>query len=335
MDGGTLSLIFDVNSEDSKEITLGQHMIVEYYEEYGGPPGRIYIDGQIVEKRSDLEQSIVEFIENDVLATMEARERQLLAEKLSFIKSDDYLNFVPIKMKMSEKRRKYLQLANTFRTYNLNSIERKFLDLKDDLIEISEFENWVYSSESEIIKTTSRSIYDDLIILNYGGKHSESEIAKILSIDFYKLELYQLCQHLEKLIYSENLKIEDIRHNKDNSIYDPYFRYYFDFSIKGTNIGMNNPFSLNSMNYDIGEEKRKNEFEQKFKNINVFFQLIAENLDSDQVRVVTSQELAEVDSNDYTIAYCGTKTDIVLNIDKHRLIVDKGLIKNKMKKYWL
>ena len=131
------------------------------------------------------------------------------------------------------------------------------------------------------------------------------------------------------------MKIENIRHSGGNSVYDPHSRYYFDFIIKGIQIGMNNPFKLDSSNYSIDDCVRLLEFENKFKNPNVFFEMILLNLDSNEIQIVVEEELAEVDLNDYTEAYCGTRDDVVIQISKHRLIMRMDYITSKMKEYWL
>ena len=109
MDGGTLSIIFTNPNDESKVVKLGQHMIAEYYEELNGLPARIYIDGQIIEKRSEVEHSLIQYLENTVLEEMAVNEKELLKEKLTFIKSNAYLNFIPVKLELSEKRKKYLK----------------------------------------------------------------------------------------------------------------------------------------------------------------------------------------------------------------------------------
>jgi len=113
MDGGTLSIVFTNPTDDSKVITLGQHMIAEYYEGLNGLPARIYIDGQIIEKRSEAEYTLIQFLEKKVLEELAINEKELLTEKLAFIKSDAYLNFIPVKLELSEKRKNYLNSTNT------------------------------------------------------------------------------------------------------------------------------------------------------------------------------------------------------------------------------
>jgi len=106
MDGGTLTLIFLTPSGETKEVSLGQNMIADYYEEIGNLPARIYIDGQIVEKRSKTEKSLIEFLETNVATKMSKDELELLNEKITFINSDEYINFTPNNLELSVKRKK-------------------------------------------------------------------------------------------------------------------------------------------------------------------------------------------------------------------------------------
>lgn len=334
MDGGSLSLIFLTTSGETKVVSLSQNVVADYYEEFDNLPARIYIDGEIVEKRSKEEKILIEYLENNVAKKMSKDELEMLNKKITFIKSDEYVNYTPIKLEISEKREKYLKLSEILQKYSINQIESKFLDLKNEIINIRDFEKWVNENEEIIINNSSQSIYNDLIILDYSNKHAKAELIKILAIDFRKLEFYQLCQRLENLICSENLRIENIRHSRDNSLYDPYSRYYFDFNINGIHIGMHNPFILNSSNYSIDDFERSSEFEKRFLNPNIFFELILSNLNSSMLKIVVEEELADVDSNDYIETFCGTKEDVVVQIDKHRIIMNKDFITSKMNKYW-
>lgn len=106
MDGGTLVLTFETPSGEIKEVFLVQNMIANYYEEINNIPGRIYIDGQIVEKRSNIERSLIEYLENNVTKHLSEEDLELLNSSIGFIKSDGYLKFIPNKLEMSAKRKK-------------------------------------------------------------------------------------------------------------------------------------------------------------------------------------------------------------------------------------
>lgn len=335
MDGGSLSLFFLTPSGETKQISLGQNVFTEYYEEFGQVPARIYIDGQIVEKRSKTERILIEYLETNLINLLSKDEAKLLAPKIKFYKSEEYFNFKPVKLELSAKRKKYLELTAIILKYDLNPIEHKFLALKKQQLILSEFEKWVYDNETLIQHHYSSLVFDNLIILDYTKNHAKSELAKILEIDFRKLELHQLCQHLDQLIHPRNLTIEHIQHDSESSLYDPYFRYYFQFILNKIPIGMNNPFQLNAMDYSIDDSKRAAEFAEKFTNPNVFFEHILTNLESSSVRIVVEEELKEVDPNNYTEAYCGSKEDIIIQIDDQRILVNKDFITTKMKDYWL
>lgn len=113
MDGGTLSIIFTNLYGESKIVTLCQHMIAEYYEELTPLPARIYIDGKMIEKRSEAEYALIQFLENEVLEEMAIDEQKILTEKLTFVKSDTYLNYTPVKLKLTDRRKNYLNSTNT------------------------------------------------------------------------------------------------------------------------------------------------------------------------------------------------------------------------------
>ncbi|MFK7809166.1 MAG: hypothetical protein AB8F74_15290 [Saprospiraceae bacterium] len=106
MDGGTLALIFKNESNDKKQIILCQNINVNYYEELeDNIPGRVYVENQLIEKRSLDEKAVVTFLENLLNNLINKSDQRLLSEKLSFIKSDNYVNFVPVKLELSEKRK--------------------------------------------------------------------------------------------------------------------------------------------------------------------------------------------------------------------------------------
>ena len=109
MDGGTLSLIFTNTQDEEIEVHLGQHVNEEYYPELSVPPARICINGQIIDKRSKTEDSLIELLEKMIEDEIIKNGRELIIEKLDFIKSDAYLSFKPIKLELSEKRKKYLE----------------------------------------------------------------------------------------------------------------------------------------------------------------------------------------------------------------------------------
>ena len=108
LDGGSLTLLFENSKNQEQTILFVQNVFREYYEELSTAlPGRIYINSQLIDKRSKEENEIIDFLQDLLLPMLNDSERSLLVEKINWIKSKDYLNFEPIKLELSEKRKRY------------------------------------------------------------------------------------------------------------------------------------------------------------------------------------------------------------------------------------
>jgi len=112
MDGGSISLIFDTPNGETREILLSQHVSSKYYAELSFIPSTLFINGQIIEKRSEAEKLIIKFLENICSNKVEKNCQELLYEKILYLKSKKHLQFVPTKLELSEKRKKYLNSKN-------------------------------------------------------------------------------------------------------------------------------------------------------------------------------------------------------------------------------
>lgn len=108
MDGGSISIPIIHPSQGAKTIWLMQHMIPEYCEEISEIPGRIYIDKNLVEKRSDTEFQIIEFLKKEMNTNL-TDVVEILQQKLDWIESDKYITFNPIKKELSLARRNALK----------------------------------------------------------------------------------------------------------------------------------------------------------------------------------------------------------------------------------
>lgn len=216
----------------------------------------------------------------------------------------------------------------------LNEIELQYLELRMKSIQIADFEKWVYMNEVLIRKTYSNSVYDDLIILDYESRQSKSILAKLLAIDFEKLEKYQLQEVLIKLIESDNLDIGEISHNKYDSVYDPHYRSSFGFKINQIRISINNPFDFGKGFNELENEGRAREFKKRFKSPKKFFEMLLDELESQNLKVVVFENLEDVGSNDYVQKVSGSKEDILLFIDRYRVMVNKKILNLKMQEYW-
>jgi len=116
MDGGTLCIECIDSKNQRVTIALIQHLMPEYTPEMDPTiPGRIYLKGELVDKRSTLEEAIIEFLEESVYKIMPTG-KESLHSAIEFIKSDRYLSFIPIKKQLSENRRQYLKSINRLRS---------------------------------------------------------------------------------------------------------------------------------------------------------------------------------------------------------------------------
>lgn len=216
----------------------------------------------------------------------------------------------------------------------LNEIEHKFLELRSKSISIEDFENWVYENESLIKRVSSESIYDELIIFNYKTVHSKVALPKILAINYERLESFQLQEVLIKLINSSEFELENITHDIYDSVYDAYSRLSFGFEINGFGIYLNNPFNFGKAFIDLSDDDKCEKFKIKFKNSKFFFKFILEELESSSLKLVTNERLESLDGIDYSREFSGLKSDLLIFINGHRIIMDKAFLLLKMKEYW-
>jgi len=173
-----------------------------------------------------------------------------------------------------------------------------------------------------------------LIFLNY-NEHGRSEVAKIVGIDYYKLELYELQSTINSLLNLNPKEISEVNHDLYESAYDPYCRVWFGFKICEVAMGINYPFP-NTKDYSkLSNSQRNQIFEKKFKNLEKFLKMVLEQVNSNSFKLVVMENLEDIDSNDYTEAISGSKDDILFYIGKQKIIMNKELLNNKMKKYWL
>lgn len=216
----------------------------------------------------------------------------------------------------------------------MKHIEYKFNELRRNQINIREFEDWVYQNEEVIIAQYSNWVYDQLIILNY-NEHGKSEVAKIIEIDYYKLELYELQSTIDSLLNLNINEISEVKHDLYESAYDPHSRVWFGFKISDVGMGINYPFQYNKEFPKLNNSERNQIFKEKFKNPDKFLKTVLEQVNSNTFKLVVMENLEDIDSNDYTEAISGNKDDILFYLGKQSIIMNKELLNSKMKKYWL
>jgi len=216
----------------------------------------------------------------------------------------------------------------------LNKIEQQFLDLKEGIIGMVDFEKWVYANEKLFLDLYSVEVYNDLIILDYQNQHSKAELPQILSIDFKRLEQFQLQEILIALINSEPLELENIQHDQYDSVYDPHYRSSFYFEMNGINVWMNNPFRFDKELSNQSDEYRSQEFKKRFRNPRKFLEVLLENLECSPVKLVVGENIKELPFRDFFQENSGTKEELLIGFEKHRIRMDKEFLKSKMKEYW-
>ena len=105
MDGGTISVQCVNGLNEKLIIRLLQHQTPKYYEEISKVPGRIYVDETLVKIRSNIENEVINFMEHIISNNKVEEGRELLNQKINFIKSENYVTFKPKKMILSNTRK--------------------------------------------------------------------------------------------------------------------------------------------------------------------------------------------------------------------------------------
>lgn len=105
MDGGSITMNYTDNNGLNHTIEIVQNVSEEYYEEISKIPGRVYINNDVVDKRSNHEESILEQLGKDIEDQNTEHDEEIVKEKIKWIKSKQYLEFEPIKLTISEKRK--------------------------------------------------------------------------------------------------------------------------------------------------------------------------------------------------------------------------------------
>ena len=109
MDGG--SKIIDVINPNKQGLTiwLMQHISIDYYEEISKIPGRIYLDDYLVEKGSQTEKEVINFLQMEVVNAIGLDFSKAIIDKILWIESEAYEHLSPNKLKLSDARKRFLQ----------------------------------------------------------------------------------------------------------------------------------------------------------------------------------------------------------------------------------
>ena len=90
MDGGSLTLVCLNKKKQEFKIHFVQNVIWEILEN-SKLSGRIYFNDKLVEQRSELEKLIIKNIDNSTLIYLSKLEKEILKEKIQYVKSKQYL----------------------------------------------------------------------------------------------------------------------------------------------------------------------------------------------------------------------------------------------------
>jgi len=107
LDGGTTTLICLNELGIEIVIEMVQNVSTQYTEEISKIPGRIYIDNELVEKRSEIESELLNNLETKIVPNLEGINKERILRKIRFIRSQKYLDLKPEKLELSEKRKEY------------------------------------------------------------------------------------------------------------------------------------------------------------------------------------------------------------------------------------
>ena len=113
MDGGSITLNYTDQNGQNNTIEVVQHVSEEYHEEISKIPGRIYVNKDLVDKRSIEEDKIVEQLTKDLANQQTEHEKRIVEQKIEWIKSSRYLEFKPQTLELSKERIQYLKTDKT------------------------------------------------------------------------------------------------------------------------------------------------------------------------------------------------------------------------------
>jgi len=109
MDGGSVTVNYTDKNGLNNTIEIVQNVTAEYYEEISKIPGRVYVNNDLIDKRSNQEDTVVQQLSKDLENQNTELDKEVIKEKIDWINSTQYLEFEPTKLIMSEKRKKQLR----------------------------------------------------------------------------------------------------------------------------------------------------------------------------------------------------------------------------------
>lgn len=90
MDGGSVTLKCQNSTMGKFEIEFIQNVMWDWYEGHK-IPGRIYLNNELVEQRSDLEKNLMRLLGTAQFENEGSYDAQLLIEKINYTQSEEYI----------------------------------------------------------------------------------------------------------------------------------------------------------------------------------------------------------------------------------------------------
>jgi len=212
----------------------------------------------------------------------------------------------------------------------INTYEEKFLDILNGESSLEKFENWLYKNEVMLTTQLTREMYNELILLNYKTKESKHDLAKILDIDYEKLELYEI-QNIIKNELEKKPIFNSVNYEID--VYELAF-ISFDFEIGTLKFRMHNPFKMENF-AKLTDAEREKIFSENFGSGKEFLNSILDSIGTESFRVHNWKKYEQTDSMTETKVLQTKDDEYKMIVNGHYCYINKDYIKQKMGKAWL
>lgn len=111
MDGGSVTVNYTDKYGLNNTIEIVQNVTAEYYEEISKIPGIIYVNNDLIDKRSNQEDTVVQQLSRDLENHNTELDKDVIKEKIDWINSTQYLEFEPTKLIMSVNEKSNLEIV--------------------------------------------------------------------------------------------------------------------------------------------------------------------------------------------------------------------------------
>ena len=111
MDGGSVTVNYTDKYGLNNTIEIVQNVTAEYYEEISKIPGIIYVNNDLIDKRSNQEDTVVQQLSRDLENHNTELDKDVIKEKIDWINLTQYLEFEPTKLIMSENEKSNLEIV--------------------------------------------------------------------------------------------------------------------------------------------------------------------------------------------------------------------------------